>query len=361
VVLSLALVAVLARGGGATSSSATTSTSPSGSPSGSPRATSRAAAGEIFAWSRLEPENSLVEANVNGDAVPDFVGVCSLTAEDRNGSLCAFDGATMRLAWQKPIGKEQGAPSLLVSTGRFIVAIDDGGVVHVLEPSTGNEAGAVRLGGHAGWACTLPESPGKVWIRSKQPRAMMLDVATRTLTDAPRPASCPRGRREHDCWDERTPQVCPAHQPEIKEPGVGMDEHVVERGRGVALGHKNTDISFMMLLGFEPNADTSKPSRVVWKRPVAPGDGLGSAGSGHMFHFGLAAGRAVTGYDTPSGETKLVAVDAASGRTLWEVPTPDFSGLVLTAARVYILAGSRLHVRDAATGAAIGGVGTGRE
>jgi hypothetical protein len=58
----------------------------------------------------------------------------------------------------------------------------------------------VRLDAHAAWMCVPTEHPGKVWIRTTQPRAFTFDPATRAIADTPRPASCRRGRAERDCW-----------------------------------------------------------------------------------------------------------------------------------------------------------------
>jgi hypothetical protein len=113
-----------------------------------------------------------------------------------------------------------------------------------------------------------------------------------------------------------------------------------------------------MILGAERATDASRVPKVLWERPVAPGDGLGATGTAHMYHNGLAAGRAVAAYDQPSGATQLVAIDAATGKTLWEAPTPRFTGLVLTRTRVYLQGiGRQIDVRDAANGKLLGSFG----
>jgi eukaryotic-like serine/threonine-protein kinase len=352
VALGGALVAVLAMGGGGGKARGSAAPSASGAASD--------AAGT--SWPNGSRELEIVETNVNGDAVPDFAGYCTKS----NASLapyevCAVDGATFRVVWRRPAGFDvRGAGAqLLGAAGRAVVFVDGGGVAHLFDAATGNEQGAVRLGGHADRLCAPPDMPGKLWIKMKEARGVMVDTAAKAATDAPRPASCRRGARESGCYGLVDQRVCPPDPPHVAIPGFGMDQQLVDGGRGVALAGKNGDPAFRVMIGFDtrPHPHDDHDAKILWQRPLAPGDGLGAVGTSHYGEFDASSGRAVAAYDDPQGATHIVAVDEATGRTLWDVTSPAFYSFVLSPSRLYENLGGRIEVRDAATGRVLGGIG----
>jgi hypothetical protein len=308
----------------------------------------------------------LAEVDANGDGAPDFVAFCADSPIAGPSSLCAVDGATYRLLWRRPFvtGDTTFDRSQLAGSGRGVVRVDVEGIAHVHDAASGAELSAHRLGAAASLVCAPPEVPGKVWIKTADNRGVMIDTAARTASDAPRPASCRRGRNEFGCTAKPGQRVC-AQDVSAANRGE-LEEHLLltEGEGGVAVCEKKRDPTFRVLVGFDSRMISGRgiafdDAKAVWKRPVAPGDGLGAVGVAHMGDFDLRAGRAVTGYEDPKGKTHLIAVSAADGRTLWDVITPRFYEMALSATRVYLSDWGWIDVYDAATGRRLGGIGKG--
>jgi hypothetical protein len=90
-------------------------------------------------------------------------------------------------------------------------------------------------------------------------------------------------------------------------------------------------------------------------RPVGPDDGLGAVGAAKFVQ--LTAGRAVALYEDARGGAHIVAIAAASGGTLWDVPARDTLEMTLSPTRLYVGRSGQLDVRDAATGRLLGTLG----
>jgi hypothetical protein len=136
--------------------------------------------------------------------------------------------------------------------------------------------------------------------------------------------------------------------------GFSFVHGAVEAGRGVAVADKQRDSNFRILYGFDPRA---KEGKILWQRPLAPGDGLGAITGMHHGHFDVLGGRALAAYDDPQGASHFVMVDAATGRTLWDAITPRFRSFALTLSRLYVNTSGKIDVRDAATGRVLGSAG----
>jgi Protein kinase domain len=339
-----------------------------------PRASGSAAAppgaGSARAAASAAPEpfnitvvNTPVEAQVNGDGVLDIISFCSTKYFGAPSDICVTDGATFRPLWRRPAGFDaSGGSGFLGATGRTIVTVDPGAVAHVLDAGSGAEQGAIRLGAHAELMCVPSELPGKVWIKTAQ-RGLMIDTATRTAAEANRPASCVKGPLEF-CEGDTKPNICPVGFAEIKSPDFFEDMSRIEGRRGVLVGYKKTDRSFPVLAGFEPlfgnaAARYDHTSKILWQRPLAPGDGLGAVGLSITGNLAFVGGRAVVAYEHASGTTRLMAADPVTGNTLWEVTMRRLHHFTLTPTRVYVYSfvGNRIDVRDAATGHLLGGFG----
>jgi hypothetical protein len=139
-------------------------------------------------------------------------------------------------------------------------------------------------------------------------------------------------------------------------PGFTALQVAAEGSNGVAAGMKNPGSAVPMLVGFTPGGAGRAPV-LRWQRGFASGSPLG-AQMADIPAVKLAGGRAVVTYNDLAGAHHLEAVEASSGKTLWDVNTESLFRFRTSATRVYVSRWSRLDVRDAATGALLGGVGT---
>ena len=315
--------------------------------SSSAGASSSASAPALY-WLASRPELEVAEIDANGDGVIDFVGLCTDEARAR-ASLCAVDGATFQSLWRRPLAFDLMTELHLGAAGRTVGFVDPRGIARLYDAATGEGQGTVSLGSRAERVCGVPELPGKLWIRLRGRPPVALDVATRVATPTPRPPSCARSPREERCnmfnFDAET---CPVEPGEPRSPEVSVFNAWAEGPNGVAIGSRRTDQTVPMVLGFTPHPREGAEPRIRWIRPLAPDNGLGAA---HIVNFlALQAGRAVTHYDHTSGRAHVLAIDAASGRTLWEAPTTTIVFMHVTASRVYVQHNQWLDVRDAATG-----------
>ncbi len=110
-----------------------------------------------------------------------------------------------------------------------------------------------------------------------------------------------------------------------------------------------------MLVGFTPGAATLR-----WTSQIPPTDPLKA--TDQWFDADtvqLAGGRVVAAYTDLSLANHLVALDAKTGRTLWDVTAmSDHRTFALTATRIYEMDSPNVGVRDAATGKLLGSVGS---
>jgi hypothetical protein len=125
---------------------------------------------------------------------------------------------------------------------------------------------------------------------------------------------------------------------------------------GIATGRKTPSTTVPMIMGF--TVGQSVDAAPLWQHPVPPGDGLGGLSGSHFAEQGLAAGRVVSAYDDLGGATHLIAFDALTGQTQWDVITESYYEFHLTKARLFVGRFTRLDVRDAATGKLLGGIGS---
>ena len=311
---------------------------------------------------------SIAEVDIDGDGVLDLVGLCA----DRPGSegslyVGAFDGKTFEPRWRSASVGDQANAYLVqlgVAAGRVAVA-DPLGSLHVLDLTSGKEVARVPLTDRADVICAPREAPGRHWIATKDRTESSFDPRTLALVPAPRPASCPPGRFAVTV----DLALCTALPPDVAGsmgectgsgapppiPGfIGM-EMAVDGADGVVAGMKSPGSSVPMIAGFTPGA-AGKAPRLRWQRGAAPGSPL-DAKEMSPSRPGLAAGRAIVTYEDLHGAHHLEAIDAPTGRTLWDTTSESFLQFRTTATRIYVMRWSRLDVRDAATGALLGGVG----
>jgi hypothetical protein len=270
--------------------------------------------------------------------------------------ICAFDGATFQPIWCAPAVIEQSTREHvpLGVTGRTALYVDAAGVAHLHDLATGKERLAVKLKERAESVCAPAELPGKLWIQTREERGREIDPTTGAVADAPRPASCKKPLIEGICVQasELRPCAAVAAPPRSKE--ISLRAAVAEGANGVAAGDRRPGDGIPMILGY--TAVPGGRGTIRWQRPVAPGDGLG-ARDAREDDLLLVAGRAIAHYQDRASAHHLVALDAATGKTLWDATSEQYNRVTATAARVYVWRWSRLDVRDAATGRLLGGVG----
>jgi outer membrane protein assembly factor BamB len=109
------------------------------------------------------------------------------------------------------------------------------------------------------------------------------------------------------------------------------------------------------LAGLTPGTNTLR-----WLHSVPPDNPLRAKRASLLFgNVQLAGGRVVAKYDDLEDHQHLIALDARTGDTRWDVVTKRFwnERRILTPPRLYEIDPPRLDVRDAATGQLLGGVG----
>ena len=327
---------------------------PSGVAGAAPSSSAAVAPASALAWAG-GVETNTVEASVNADVVLDF----ATFVRDPGLRLCAFDGATFQSIWCVPVVGEAhttGAIRLGIA-GRSLVYTDAGAVAHVLDLATGAQRSAIKLTSRATFLCSSSDAPGKLWLKNEEKQGLLLDPALQTVAVAARrPPSCPQARRDVDCFRREGSPIClPAATPpstKIMHVDVTLSDGV----NGVSTGRKAPSTTIPMIMGF--TAGKPADAAPLWIHPVPPGDGLGGLVGSHFAEAGLAGGRVVSSYDDLSGATHLVAFDAVTGQTLWDVITESYYELSLTKTRLFVGRYSRLDVRDPATGKLLGGLGS---
>jgi serine/threonine-protein kinase len=329
------------------------SKSPSGTADAGPSASAVAPAAAL-AWTSGVEMNT-VEATINSDAVVDF----ATFVRDPGLKLCAFDGATFLPIWCVPVVGEAHTTGAirLGAAGRFLVYTDAGAVAHVLDIATGAQRSAIKLTSRATFLCSPSDAPGKLWIKNEEKQGLLLDPALQTVAvAAQRPPSCPQPRKDVDCFRGQASPIClPASAPP-KTRIMHVDVTLSDGAIGVSTGRKSPSTTIPMIMGF--TAGKTADSAPLWIHPVPPGDGLGGLMGSHFAEAGLAGGRVVSAYDDLGGATHLVAFDAGTGQTLWDVNTESYYEFSLTKTRLFVGRYSRLDVRDPVTGKLLGGLGS---
>ena len=302
------------------------------------------------------------EVSANGDATPDLIGLCG----DGPAGLCVVDGATFQPLWRKAPDIDRGAAQhhQVGGVARVVVHVDTQGIMHFHDAATGAELSAVRLGTRADYLCAPDELPGKLWVKTTDDRGVMVDTLARTTSEGARPASCGRGRSEHICM-AKDPRVCARDMRHARTSEMWVDDLVAEGASGVLMGRKKSDSAIKLLAGFDARAALAKKAdsfasevvQTTWQRPIGGNGGLDAVGTSHFGSLNVRGGRAVAAYDDARGKHHVFALDAATGRALWDIVTPTFHDLTISATRVYLRRWTRVEAYDAATGRLLGGAG----
>jgi hypothetical protein len=282
----------------------------------------------------------MMETSINDDAVPDLVTLCT---DDRSLSLCGIDGATLKPVWTTLLRADEpyGSHLLVTVAGRSALVIDASGTVTFHDVRTGAKTGALKLGQRARRLCGQRGGPPAVWVETERQQRLRVDVEARSVG-----ATLPRE------------QIAPCKRRGIYvDTGIARVDTgvaVIDGSDGVFLGSERDAYSIQMLVGFSPDAGgRTGPER--WRRPIASDHGLGGTIPNRTNDVELTAGRAFAVYHDLVEKDHVVAVNAVSGKQLWDVKlTERLAHLSAGKTRVYVGGHQRLDVLDAATGKHLG-------
>jgi len=296
------------------------------------------AAHSIKKWGR-DPALGL---DVNGDGTEDVVG--QYLGRDPFGNyLGAFDGKTGKLLWRAgPFnvisGSAAGAFPEFGWQGKLAL-VNERTQAHVIQLADGKEVGRLALP-NARVVCSGPshDAPLVVDVTSSK-TSYQVDLTSASSTPVPETQRCNRNTANAHFVDE------------ARFTAAAKLWFVLESGAAVVGLTKNDDKT-QSVVGY--GSDRSKPSYTV---PIP--DGGITQPSGTLMD--IAKGRVFVCYSV-KGKPKVMALDAKTGKQLWNVPVEadiQTKGLSAGEQRVYLAVSDYLEVRDAATGKLLLGFGEG--
>lgn len=295
--------------------------------------------------------SALEVADVNDDGAEDFFVLCGDAGTyEGDADLCAFDGNTFEGLWRVgPMGPRSLAYSMHIErVGRTLAAIAPNGRTLMLDMMTGELKGQLKLPDRAELACAPDDSTLWVGMRKESGRIALSTntySADASATPVPRCACLESGEQASTICLSRA-MLDPTNHPKVLSSTVRL--------------HVAGDAKFVMAIDGTPRSVISLPidgGTPLWSVPVAPGDPLMVPSSG-TDALVVAGNRVFASYDDANHKPHIVALDANTGTRLWDVVTKTMMYLSASAERVYVQRWGRIDVRDAKTGALLGGVGT---
>jgi hypothetical protein len=292
---------------------------------------------EVAGWAERDTAVTHVApllTDLNSDGIDDFVG--RFTAHEPRGQFVgAFDGATRNLLWRVgPLDPLPKPRQLAISDQRLAIIADSRLTVHQL--TDGRPAREQTLPGEVFSSCANPAQRGPVWLMLAD-QGLLVDLRTGDLEPAPRPQWC----------RPRSVQSAPTIA------GFASELALVDGQLMIAFGrHTGGATGEAMLLGFEMGDQNTR-----WQRPIAqdvtarltelprPGEQVAMR-DGRLY---------VSYFHRPSNRSRLLAVDGATGETLWRTETLQSAGDSVRATvagrhHLYVVHGQRLSVYDVLTG-----------
>lgn len=297
-----------------------------------------------------------------------FVGRLHRTADgSRTGPeylhVALFSGATFERVWTSaPLGRvseDSAAQSahFAVAGGR-VVMTDVRNVARVVDLATGRALSAVQLTDRVDALCVT--RAGSVWIDVSDEHPVLLDPASGRAAPGARPAECIATRGEgssHYCGTGNGYASAPcADGDQNAVPGMYTQTQLVNPNGGlVAFGARSPGTRAPMVAAIDGRG------AVTWQRPLPSGN-LAEAVENPPDAFDVAGSTVVATYQQRAGAMRVVSLDAATGRTLWEAGVPRSQGsaprtLTVGRERVYVPHWTWLDVLDRATGAHVRTVG----
>ncbi len=313
--------------------------------------------GEHMQWGG--GEGNLTPVNLDDDGVEDFVGVyrvLDMGASEQYMYVGGFDGKSLERKWKSAALGTLGDNGYTIRSavaGRRVVVTDTKYVAHILELSTGKEVGAIKLTDRPNRMCSEGAGGDHVWIEVADHKNVLIDAKAAQGKAAPEPAFCV-AKEGYGCESSRAECLDGDTAPKLD--GF-LARTVLREGKAtVAVGMKSPGTPVPMLAGFD-----AASKKVKWSGNL-PSEGLSSTDTDPPID--LVNGRFYAAYElTGSKGSNLVAIDAETGKRLWESPIPrseSGSGpdeIVVTKTRIYVPHWTWLDIFDASNGKGIGTVG----
>ena len=357
-------------------------------------------------WGSLRP----TVVDLGGDAVEDLLGFYRGDPRDPGKEFfAAFDGATLAAKWTLgPYGQYNGGQNnhVVVRGGRALVVAGDA-TVHIVEIASGKELSAVQLSDKVQAACVPKASATSVWLQVADNQHVTVDLVSGKAEHAARPADCA------NLGNVAAAQLVVKDggglayavlANELKIPGFS-GQIVLKTGENVVVvGNKSPGTPLPMLVGgttappanlqeaisaaevrFQQRAkffaardggklaqDGGKPAAFIvgggtlslaWQKVLGPEGPNSEARAASSPQAAVIAGGVVTCYGAGSSKLRLVRVEGATGKVLWDILIPgthlSCDEILATATRVYVVSrSSYLLAFDATTGAEVGLVGS---
>ena len=344
-------------------------------------------------WGSLRP----TVVDLGGDAVEDLLGFYRGDPRDPGKDFfAAFDGATLAAKWTLgPYGQYNGGQNnhVVVRGGRALVVAGDA-TVRIVEIASGKELSTVQLSDKVQAACVPKASATSVWLQVADNQHVTVDLVSGKAEHAARPADCANLGN-----DAATVLVVKdgggvayaVFANQLKIAGFS-GQIVLKTGENVVVvGNKSPGTPLPMLVGgttapppnlqaqFLAARDGDKPARdggkpaafvfgggtlsLAWQKVLGPEGPNSEARAEFRPQAAVIAGGVVTCYAAGSSKLRLVRVEAATGKVLWDIVIPGTHSscdeILATATRVYVVVrGSYLLAFDATTGAEVGLVGS---
>jgi outer membrane protein assembly factor BamB len=287
-------------------------------------------------------------ASVGGDDNEDIIGQVSTVGDDGQMTyyVGAFDGTTFEQLWRSPslavLERGERPPIVRMVADHIIVA--EANTIHVDDPTTGNETGAVRTTDRIVDLCAYGPDKTRVWAKVADGRSVSFDPQTAE----PKPT-------------ETAPQGCAPGAKSAKAdapsvPGFSPNKVLVEGDAAVALGVKSPGSPVPMASGFDP-----KSRKVRWTHAIPPTDDVLNVVTTSGRIAELWGGELFATYRLSSAGWQLTALDAKTGDRTWDTAVPDGNAgvgtITVSPSRVYLAHATWLDVFDKASGRRIGSIG----
>jgi hypothetical protein len=323
---------------------------------------STAGPGVLLGWA---VEHAPIVGQFVGDSTDDVIGVTQETApvwrkNKRRRSerqfetfryVDALDGSTLRQAWRiGPFDDAEFKNFHYARAGDHLVIVDGRGFVDVHAITSGRKIREIDLRGSALDLCAAPGEEAAVWLEMASGSHILLDPLTGQVRPSGRPAWCPW--LEEPCRAFRSRARCSPPSPQVAAALAGFHpERVLENeGLRVVIGRSDVPHRGEEMCAVGLHVETG---RVLWRTKlgdVVPRD----TARVPLIAADLREGRLYLLY---SGRgTRLAAVDARTGKEIFDVPLGAFfrgSTLGISSTRIaYHAGGSKVYllVRDASTG-----------
>jgi len=290
----------------------------------------------------------------------------------------AFNGATLATLWRTEaidpqLLKREGVVPLAAVVGSSIVVSDATPTLRVFDLATGNKLSTLRMADAVVEICKPKDATAagaaRVWVHVADEQNALIDLESGKAAFAPRPSWCDvagskdvRGGPCHE--DFKNVAARAACLPGVEAPALeegAVADYVLKDGpRAVVLGTKD---AHPIAIGVGPGFKAS------WVTPLVADGTKPLPEAPHVAE--LWGDRLYAVYGKVYFDARVVALDAESGKRIWDVPLVGSvtgtlgdsgrgtaRGLVVSKSRVYVSrSGGGLDVFDAADGKAVGTIG----